>query len=188
MKRSKFPPFRPVPEVKIFPERSSDWPDKYPALIKPWIGGVRAYWLNSIQAFQLQDGRRLRVDGIQPYIPEDHLGVPPADLLGEFYEKGASHAETLARVLKNEPTDNLDFTIFDAEMALPATERASYCLLLPAQSDRHTRIAEMYQADTRQTFKSFLDVWRERLFNGALTVGYVDPWLATEYEVQTLFQ
>jgi hypothetical protein len=177
----RFPP----PSIKTFPERSDAWADAYPALIKPWIGGVRAFWLVDQQAFQLQDGRVIRVDGIEPEVPDGIDDLPPRNLLGEFYEKGATYGETLSRVLNNEPTDNLDFNIYDAEMEAPAKERAAYCLQIPRQYDFHVRTVDMYEVHTPGGFRTFLEGWR-KAFNGGLAVGYQDPWLATEYEVKTL--
>jgi hypothetical protein len=171
--------------VAAFPERSDDWPKTYPALIKPWIGGVRAYWLEELQAFQLEGGRVVRVDGIEPYIPPVVLGHPPTNLLGEFWEKGISYDETLENILNNEPTENLDFYVFDAEFDMPAKDRSLYCWNLPRQYERHTRIAEVYEVHTPGGFRTYLEGWR-KAFQGGLTVGYQDPWLATEYEVKTL--
>ena len=175
----------PPRSLLAFPERSGDWPAEYPAVIHPWIGGLRAYWVHELQAFQLESGRVVRVDGIEPYVPDNVLGHGPTNLLGEFWEKGATYEETLANVLQNEPPDGLDFYIFDAEMPHPAVDRALYCLNLPRQYERHTRIAEVCQVNTPGGFRDYLERWRKS-FNGGLAVGYQDPWLATEYEVKTL--
>jgi len=175
----------PAPEVKTFPDRKPDWPQDYPALIKPWLGGVRAYWLESIQAFQLQDGRRLRIDGIEPLVPDDLLDQDPPDLLGEFWEKGATYEDTLEKVLTNQPTENLDFYVFDADLKLPAVERAFYCFNIPRQYERHTRIAEAHEVHTPGGFRTYLETWR-RIYLGGLAVATTDPFLATEWEVKTL--
>ena len=175
----------PAREVKTFPERKPDWPGNYPALIKPWIGGVRAYWIYELQAFQLQDGRLIRVEGIEPYVPENLLGHPATNLLGEFWEKDVSYEAILEHVLNNEPTPALDFFVFDAEMDLPAVDRALYYFNLPRQYERHTRIAEVYEVHTPGGFRTYLDGWR-RSYLGGLAVTTTDPFLATEFEVKTL--
>jgi hypothetical protein len=175
----------PAEAVKTFPARGQEWPATYPALIKPWIGGVRAYWLESLQAFQLADGRIVRVDGIEPNVPDGIMDYPAQNLLGEFYEKGSSYEQTLAHVLNNRPTENLDFNIFDAEIDAPAHDRALYCLQIPRQFDEHVRTVEMYEVWTPDGFRTFLPAWR-KAFLGGLAVGHLDPWLAPEYEVKTL--
>lgn len=177
----------PHPE-KQFPERSKDWTQQYPALIKPWIGGVRAYWIHELQAFQIFDtGEILRVDGIEPYIPEDVISLGPCNLLGEFYEKYKSHAQLLSQVRRNEPSQNLKFNIFDAERPdSDALTRAEYCMNLPYQSDRGTLIVQMFQVNKDSSFSQWLNQWKGSLFLGALTVGYQDPWLSTEFEVAEL--
>jgi hypothetical protein len=175
----------PARNVKTFPDRETNWPATYPALIKPWIGGVRAYWLDDQQAFQLQDGDIVRVDGIEPFVPDDLFDQPAPNLLGEFWEKNVIYETTLEHVLYNQPTPNLDFYVFDAELDMPAVDRATYCYNIPRQFERHTRIAEAYQVNTPGGFRNFLDGWR-RSYLGALAVGYQDPFLATEYEVKTL--
>lgn len=187
-KLGKFRPLIKTPprSNRNFPERSSEWPNTYPALIKPWLGGVRAYWIDSIQAFQLEEGSILRVDGIEPYIPDGIMDKPAQNILGEFYEKGVSYEETLSRVVENRPTPDLDFCIFDAELDLPARDRAEYCLQIPRQWDNHVRTVEMYEVISKGGFRTHLDVWRKSLFEGALAVGAADPWMATEYEVRVL--
>ena len=153
------------------------------ALIKPWLGGIRAYWLVEEQAFLLENERLVRVDGIEPFIPEDD----EANLLGEFYEKGKTAAEILGMVWNNEPSEGLDFVITDVERReLDAADRAEYCMNLPSQQDRHVRIATMVEVMTLGGFKTWLDVWRGSLFNGAIAVNSTDPWLAPEWEVATL--
>lgn len=177
----------PTKLAKPFPERSDDWPDKYPALVKPWIGGVRAYWIESLQAFQLEEdeGRLVRVDGIEPQVPDGISGRPAPNLLGEFWEKGTSYQQILDQVVTNRPGENLDFNIYDAEFEAPATERATYCLQIPKQYDFHVRIVEMYEIWTPGGFRTFLEGWR-KAFKGGLAVAGTDPWLATEYEVRKL--
>lgn len=169
---------------KAFPERSTPWPRTYPALIKPWLGGVRAYWLLEEQAFLLENERLVRVDGIEPYIPG---GADEANVLGEFYEKGKSAAEILEMVWKNEPSTKLDFVIMDAERPDENAEaRAVYCTNLPQQQQFHVRIAQMIQVITAQGFKTWLDNWKGSLFKGAIAVSPTDPWLAPEWEVESL--
>lgn len=184
-------PWRPILKVPPdplnlqFPPRSKEWPKTFPALIKPWLGGVRAFWIHHLQAFQIFELPDLvRVDGIEPSIPEDIGGFAPVNLLGEFYEKGKSHSQILSQVVLNRPTRDLKFNVFDAE--LPGTDaitRASYCMNLPYQPERNTMIVQMFQVGKDTSFNQWINQWKSSLFLGALTVGYQDPWLATEYEV-----
>jgi hypothetical protein len=146
-------------------------------LIKPWLDGVRAFWLPADQMFQLESGQLISVDGIEPYAPyEDPLE-------GVFWEKGKSAADIRKMVVTNTPSDNLNFNICDIARNADAISRAQLCQQIPPQRDAHVVIVQMLQVNTADAFNQWLETWEGSRFSGCLTVGYQDAWGVTEFEV-----
>jgi hypothetical protein len=169
---------QPPDITKAFPERSRDWGEDFPALIKPWVGGVRAYWIVQLQAFYLTTGNVVRVNGFDP--------ETDVNLLGEFNQKNKSYVDLLRQVMTNQPEYDLSFAIFDVELPeRNASERSEWLSNeLPTQHDRgNTILAQMFLVGKDSSFNQWLNTWQSYLYPGTLVVGAEDPWLATEYEV-----
>jgi len=168
---------RPPEQVVVFPPRSDEWPETLPALIKPWLDGLRAFWLPADQMFQLESGQLITVDGIEPETPYQE------PLEGVFWEKNKSAAAIRKMILSNDPSPNLNFNICDIAKEADAYSRAGLCQAIPGQRDAHVYIVQMVQVNTPGAFNQWLETWLGSKFSGCLTVGYQDPWGATEYEV-----
>lgn len=172
----KFP--RPPELLVEFPPRSQEWPEKFPALIKPWLEGTRAFWLPTDQMFQLETGVLISVDGIEPETPFDE------PLEGVFWEKYKTPDEIHRMVVENNPSQDLAFNIIDIAREDDAYSRAELCVQIPPQRDDHVYIVQMLQVNTPDAFNQWLETWLGSMFQGVLAVGYLDAWGETEYEVK----
>jgi hypothetical protein len=174
--------WRPIiklpPEVeREFPARSSEWVPAFPTLMRPWLGGIRAYWLVELQAFYLENDEIVRVSGFDP--------ESEVNLLGEFYEKYKSPAQILRQVMMNDPARELNFCVFDAELpGKGASERCEYFQNLVQNDHGNTIHVQVIQVGKDSSFNQWLNQWKSSLFKGALVVAPDAPWLSTEYEVQ----
>lgn len=170
--------FPRAPELVVpFPPRSQDWEETFPALIKPWLDGLRAFWLPAEQMFQLESGDLIRVDGIEPQTPYEE------PLEGVFWEKYKTPAQIRKMVLQNEPSAKLQFDILDIARGEDAVTRAELCQQIPSQQNRQVYIVQMYQVNTPGAFNQWLSTFKGSMFSGSLTAGYQDAWGSTVYEV-----
>jgi hypothetical protein len=140
---------------------------KVPAIMWPWLDAIRAYWSDESQLFMLDipGAPYVQVQGINPFLGSPDHGI------GWFWAIRTSKQEILRQILRNEPSYELDFYLYEIAVDDITTTRAGLAKEIPPDHSNHFRIAEMFEPWKSSSFNQFLEGWLARGYLGAISQG-----------------